>query len=226
MTNPPASIAIMMDGNRRYAKAHGLPSLEGHRAGFAKAKEVVEWTFDAGIREVILYAFSTENWNRSPEESSYLMNLFQEALSTWAEDVAAGDGRLRIIGQRERFPQNFQDMMNSLEERTKDAKGGTLAIALSYGGRAEIVATVNKLLASGVSSVDEASFEGALWSAGLKDPDLIIRTGGNKRLSNFLPWQSVYSELVFTDTFWPALTKEEFTKILDEFASRDRRFGR
>lgn len=215
-----------MDGNRRWAKENNLPQLEGHRRGFEKLKELGEWAEKNNIREVILYAFSTENWNRSPEEVSYLMKLFQEAFEKLPAEVAERDLRVRFIGQRERLPASLQEQMKETEEKTKEGKRGTLTIAVSYGGRAEIVAATNALLADGVQEVDEEGFRKAMWSADIAYPDLIIRTGGDKRLSNFLPWQSVYSELFFTDTKWPAFTTQELDSILAEYATRERRLGK
>lgn len=224
--NVPYSVGVIMDGNRRWAKENNLPQLEGHRRGLDKVKELGEWIDEKGIKEVVLYAFSTENWNRSPEEVDYLMAIFGEAFERLPDELGGKDVRIRFIGQRERMPEKLQRQMQEAEEKTKDAKKGTLVIALSYGGRAEILAAVNKLLAAGWTTVDEAQFREAMWSAGLAYPDLIIRTGGDRRLSNFLTWQSAYSELYFTETKWPAFSKREFEEILADFGSRERRYGR
>ncbi len=226
MSNVPVSVGVIMDGNRRWARENGMPQLEGHRRGLEKLQEVAQWGRDAGIKEVILYAFSTENWNRTPEEVSYLMSLFEESFETFAKDQAEKDVRIRFIGQRERLPETLQQKMKETEEKTANGRNGIFTIAISYGGRAEIVAATNKLLSSGVTSVDEEGFRNAMWSAGLAYPDLIIRSGGEQRLSNFLCWQSAYSELFFLKTKWPAFTKEEFDSILAEYASRERRIGK
>lgn len=225
-TNVPYSVGVIMDGNRRWARENNLPQLEGHRRGLDKLKELGDWIDEKGIKEVVLYAFSTENWNRSAEEVSYLMDLFEEAFRRLPEEIAGKDVRVRFIGQRERMPEKLQKQMAETEERTKDAQKGTLTIALSYGGRAEILAAVNTLLEQGAKNVDEEQFRAAMWSAGLAYPDLIIRTGGDRRLSNFLTWQSAYSELYFTPTKWPAFSREEFEEILADFGSRERRYGR
>jgi undecaprenyl diphosphate synthase len=222
----PKSIGLILDGNRRWAKEHNLPQLEGHRRGMEKVKELLTWAREAGVQELIVYAFSTENWNRSKEEVNYLLDLFMEFCDRWSEEVVKQDTKLIFIGERERFTPLLQEQMKRAEEKTKNGTKGTLAVALSYGGRTEILSAVNALLAKGVSSVDERSFKEAMWSASLLDPDLIIRTGGEQRLSNFLTWQSTYSELFFTDTKLPALTKEEFLSILEEFSARERRHGR
>ena len=222
----PVSVGIIMDGNRRWAKERGLPTMEGHRVGLQKIKEVAEWAYDAGIREVILYAFSTENWKRSPEEVAYLMDLFVSAFGEWIDDLMKQDVRVRFIGERTRVPAKVVKVMEETETRTAANSKGTLAFAFSYGGRLEILTAVNELLAEGKQLTTEEELREKMWSAGLADPDLIIRTSGEKRLSNFLTWQSVYSELFFTDTKWPAFSKEEFDSILAEFNSRERRLGR
>lgn len=226
-TSIPACVGIIMDGNRRYAKARGIPQFEGHRIGLAKVKELVSWAKDAGVREVVLYGFSTENWNRAPEEVSYLMDLFEETFGGMDVDEIMGYGfRIKFIGQRARFSKRLQKSMENAEMRTRAGTEGTLFVALSYGGRAEILDAVQSLIAKGTPVVDENTLRTHMWSRDMKDPDIIIRTGGDKRLSNFLPWQSVYSELFFTDTYWPAFEKAEFDSILAEFGKRERRHGK
>lgn len=226
MSKTPAAMGFILDGNRRWAKENGLPSLEGHRRGMEKVREIVRWSKEAGVRDVIVYAFSTENWNRSPEEVSYLMDLFAEFCGRWTDEVKKNNGRIRFIGQRERFSDSLQAKMSEAETATAHGNEGTLWVALSYGGRAEILAAVNTLLREGVSETDEAGLRARMWSAEMPDPDLIIRTGGEERLSNFLTWQSVYSELIFTETKLPAFSKEEFDHALEEYAERERRHGR
>jgi len=218
----PDAIGIIMDGNRRYAKALGLSSLEGHQRGYEKLKELAGWTQEAGVRELTVYAFSTENWNRSEEEVSYLLKLLEHAISTGLEDIEQNGWHIRFIGQRERFSPGFRQKMRSVEERTRGNDGGTLVIALSYGGRAEILDALKRI----DGEVTEESLRSAMWSRDLLDPDLIIRTGGEMRLSNFLMWQSAYSELFFTKTLWPDFSKEEFVSILREYESRERRMGK
>ena len=220
-------VGIIMDGNRRWARSRGLPGIDGHTAGFAKAKEIIRHAFSRGIGTAILYAFSTENWNRAPEEVSYLMRLFANALADELAEISREGIRIRFLGDLARLPEELRAAARKLE--TESAAGGaekTLAIALSYGGRAEILAAMNRLLAAGTRAVGEEEMNAALWSAGLPDPDLVIRTGGEKRLSGFLPWQSVYSELFFTDTLWPDFSREEFDGILAGFAARERRRGK
>ena len=215
-----------MDGNRRWARERGLPTLEGHRKGFDHIQDLISWCRDTSIEEVILYAFSTENWNRSPEEVGYLMDIFEHSFSSTLAKISEQGIRVRFIGQLERFSQSLQEKMQTLERESAEGTAGTLTVALSYGGRPEILAAVNRLLGEGIKDVDEEAFSRALWSDGLLDPDLILRTGGERRLSNFLPWQSVYSELFFTDTKWPDLSREEFDGILTEYQERERRHGK
>jgi undecaprenyl diphosphate synthase len=226
MTNGPQAIGIIMDGNRRWAKERGLPTLEGHRQGSERLRDVVRWARDADVREVTIYAFSTENWNRSKEEVEYLMKLFKEAFTNQFDEFMKEGVRIRFIGQRERMSEELQALMQDLEEKSRTNENGSLIIALSYGGQAEILSAANALLAEGKEQITEAELRSRMWSAGLLDPDLIIRTGGEKRLSNFLTWQSAYSELFFTDTMWPDFSEEEFTDILAEFSSRERRHGK
>jgi len=223
----PQSIGIIMDGNRRFAKAHGLPQVEGHRLGYSKLKEVATWCQEVGIKFLTVYAFSTENWNRSKDEVSYLVDLFKTVLFSEAEKIQKEHGAIRFIGEFSRFSKEMVAKIKELESNNPTEPNLTLVVALSYGGRLEILTAINKLIEKGSSgSVTEEYFSKLLWSTGIPDPDLIIRVGGEKRLSNFLTWQSVYSELFFTDTNWPAFTKEEFLTILDEFSKRDRRMGK
>lgn len=226
MSNGPAAVGIIMDGNRRWAKERGLPTLEGHRRGYLKLRELLAWSKEAGVEEVTVYAFSTENWKRTEEEVGYLMKLFEEACSGILDEFIQNGGKLRFIGDRSRFSEPLRSLMQDAEDRSREGKNGTLVVALSYGGRPEILAGVNAALTAGKQEVSEEEFGSLLWTTGLRDPDLIIRTGGDQRLSNFLTWSSVYSELFFVDTYWPDFSKEEFDSILTEYASRERRRGK
>ncbi len=226
MTNGPHCIGFILDGNRRWAKEAGLPTLEGHRRGMEKVKEILTWAREHEIHDLVVYAFSTENWDRAPEEVAYLMDLFAEFCDKWGNDVAKEGGRMRFIGQRGRFSPQLQTKMGEAEEKTKDGTKGTLWVALSYGGRAEILDAVNTLLTQDRDQVTEEELRSCMWSVGMPDPDLIVRTGGEQRLSNFLMWQSAYSELFFVDTKLPAFTKKEFESILDEYSARERRHGK
>jgi len=215
-----------MDGNRRWAKERDLPSHKGHEAGAQKLLDFAEWARAAGVEEMVVYAFSSENWKRSPEEVEFLMGLLDRFFVEHLARFESRGLRIRFIGDLERLGARTLETMRNAEERTKDGTNGTLVLAISYGGRSEILTAVNTLLDAGACNIDEEAFASALWTKGLRDPDLIIRTGGDQRLSNFLPWQSVYSELHFTDTKWPDFSEEEFASILADFAQRERRHGK
>lgn len=219
-----ACVGIILDGNRRWAKARGVSKLEGHRAGMETLKKTVRFVRDSGIRHLVVYAFSTENWNRDTDEVSYLMDLFSEAIRKEMDELGKENVRVRFAGQRARFSLDLQRAMRDIEEKTSQNDAITLWTCLSYGGRAEIAAAANAAAEKG--TVTEESLSQNMWTAGMPDPDIIIRTGGEKRLSNFLPWQSVYSELFFTETLCPDFNKEEFDAILAEFALRERRRGK
>lgn len=222
----PTCVSMIMDGNRRWAKERNLSSIDGHTQGYEKLKEVVEWMKEAGIPNLIIYAFSTENWNRSEEEVSFLMELLRRVLKEEIEEFNKKGVRLVFAGDLTRFSEDIQELMGDATEKTKNNSEHTLVLCVSYGGRTEIINTVNKLLKNGEQSVDEESFTQQLWTKDVPDPDIIIRTGGERRLSGFLPWQGVYSELFFLDTYWPEFSKEEFLGILDEFSNRERRRGK
>lgn len=213
-----------MDGNRRWAKEQNLPTLEGHQKGLDVFLDIVRFVRDEKIPHAVFYAFSTENWKRKEEEVSYLMGLFSSLLAKMAQDLVEQGVRVRIVGRRQDFSSELQTQMNELEEKSKDYGGTTIWIALSYGGRAEIIEAVNAAVAKG-QVVDEDSFEKLLWTADMPDPDMIVRTSGECRLSNFLTWKSVYSELYFIEKHWPALTKDDFKDILLQYAKRERRQG-
>ena len=214
-----------MDGNRRWAKAKGLSKLEGHRVGLLETlRNAVRFVRARNIKHLVVYMFSTENWNREPAEVSYLMDLFRESVQKEMKELGTEGVRIRFAGQRERFSASLQQAMNDTEEETLQNDAITLWCCLSYGGRAEIVAASRAAAEGG--EITEDSLARHLWTADMPDPDIIIRTGGEKRLSGFLTWQSVYSELFFSDTLWPDFEKEEFDAILEEFAQRERRRGK
>lgn len=220
-------IGIILDGNRRWARAQNKPAVEGHREGYKKLQEVLRWARDAKIAHIVAYVFSTENWQRTEEEVGYLMKLFRSVLENETKKMVEERIRVRFVGDRTRFGEDLQEMMRKMEEETAAAPyESTLHLAMSYGGRAEIVAAANELAGKEATLITEDVFARSLWSYPMPDPDIVIRTGGEKRLSGFLPWQSVYSELFFIDTFWPDFSKEEFETILAEFASRERRRGK
>lgn len=225
MTNPETaglSVGIIMDGNRRWAKSHGVPAFEGHRKGAERLKDLVRWAERAQVTHIIAYAFSTENWKREEEEVGALMKLLEEYLKADLRELRE-HAQIRFIGEREKFSDSIQRAMEEVEQSSQ-TEGPVLAIALSYGGRSEIVRAAQQLSAEGIH-ITEDSLQEKLMTAGIPDPDLIIRTGGEQRLSNFLPWQSTYSELVFTNTLWPDFSEEEFTEHISVFRNRKRNFG-
>ncbi len=226
MNTIPQCIGIIMDGNRRWARARDLPTLEGHTRGYGKLQEISEWTRDAGIHTLIVYALSTENWKRTPEEVSYLMDLFRTILKEEVKKLQKENVQVRFVGDLSRFSDDIQKSIKETHDANDPSSAYTLGIAASYGGRAEILAAVNAAIEKGERNLSEASFSSLLWTHDLPDPDIIIRTGGEHRLSGFLTWQSVYSELFFTDTLWPDFSKEEFRAILDSYAKRERRHGK
>lgn len=221
-------IGIIMDGNRRWAKERDLPPLEGHKQGYEVFKHVSDWCLETGIHILTVFAFSTENWNRPPEEVDYLMALLHDALLKEVETFTEKGVRLKVIGRRDRLTPELSRLIEEIEHTTKDNTEALLHIAIDYGGREEIVDAVKKLVDSGVSSenISHETVMQNLYTAGTPDPDVIVRTSGEKRLSGFLLWQSSYSELFFLDKYWPDFTREDFDRIIEEYAERERRFGK
>jgi len=217
-----------MDGNRRWAKSKGLPTLEGHRRGYDRLKDVVRWAGEAGVTHLVIYAFSTENWKRTKEEVGYLMDLFRWVIKEEVAHFIKEEVKVMAIGDTASLPPDIQEGIRDVEEKTKQFSKLHVVLALSYGGRKEILAATKAIVAKGFSGADitEEDFQKNLWTHDIPDPDMVIRTGGERRLSNFLPWQSVYSELFFSDTYWPEFTKEEFQNILNEYSERERRHGK
>lgn len=220
-----------MDGNRRWARCRGLPSVRGHEAGkeallslvraYASLRE--RW----GTEHYIFYAFSTENWNRAAEEVAALLGIFERAFIEFEKELPQmlTDGvRIRFVGEHERFSVRLQELMHSLEEKTAEG-AGTIAFAVSYGGHADILHAANAAAASGLPITQE-TLEKHLWTASIPEPDLIIRTGGEQRLSNFLSWQSAYSELYFSDVLWPDVTTGHLETAFRDFSERERRRGK
>jgi undecaprenyl diphosphate synthase len=220
-------VAIIMDGNGRWAESRGLPTEEGHRAGTRAFRRTVEAAIDLGVQSLAVYAFSTENWARPADEVAQLMEILTETIDRELPDLAAQGVRTRFFGRRDRVPELQRLKMEQLEAATADLSRLLLWIAFDYGSRAEIVEAVRRLVADGVPAdeVDEAAIAARLYAAELPEPDLVIRTSGEQRLSNFLLWQSAYAELVFTETLWPDFGEAELRSALDEFARRQRRFG-
>ncbi|HXH96277.1 MAG TPA: polyprenyl diphosphate synthase [Gaiellaceae bacterium] len=220
-------VAIIMDGNGRWASAHGVSVAEGHRAGSRALRPVVETAIDLGVESLAVYAFSTENWTRSHEEVAALMDIFGETIDRELEDLAAEGVRSRFVGRRDRAPAWLQQKMEELEDATADRTRLNLWIAFDYGGRAELVEAARRLVASGIEpgDVDEGAIARNLYAPDMPDPDLVIRTSGELRVSNFLLWQSAYAEYFFTETLWPDFGPQEFRAAIEEYASRRRRFG-
>jgi undecaprenyl diphosphate synthase len=220
----PRAVAIVMDGNGRWASAHSVPVAEGHRAGSRALRPIVETAIDLGIESLAVYAFSTENWTRSIDEVASLMEIFGETIDRELLDLAREGVHTQFVGRRDRAPDWLQARMRDLEAATAKEKRLNLWIAFDYGGRAEIVEAARRIVESG-DEIDEESFARHLYAPGMPDPDLLIRTSGELRLSNFLLWQSAYAEFAFTDTLWPDFGPDEFRAAIEEYASRRRRFG-
>lgn len=223
ITKLPAHIAFIMDGNGRWAKKRGLSRSAGHAEGAKVFKAIVEGCFGLGIKAVTVYAFSTENWKRPKEEVDAIMKLMQQYIG---DRLATQDSRykIRFIGDESVFEGETREKMLALEALNPDAEY-TLYVALNYGGRAEICHAVNSLIADGKTEISEADISARVYTAGSPDPDLIVRTGGDVRISNFLMWQSAYSELAFTRTLWPDFTMTEVRGIVASYGGKERRFG-
>jgi undecaprenyl diphosphate synthase len=221
------SVAIIMDGNGRWAAARGLSVVDGHREGARALRRTVEAAIDLEVASLAVYAFSTENWARPADEVEAIMELLGETIDRELPDLAEQGVRTRFFGRRDRLPPALQAKMRTLEEMTADNDRLQLWIAFDYGGRAELVEAARSLLADGVPAddVSEEALAARLYAPELPDPDLVVRTSGEQRLSNFLLWQSAYAELVFTDTLWPDFGEEPLREALEEYARRGRRFG-
>ena len=228
----PVHVGIILDGNRRFAKRLMLEPWKGHEYGKEKLKKLFEWCKEFGVRELTLYCFSMQNFNRPKREFDYLMNIFVTAANEAVNDekVHKNKIRIRVIGRKHLLPEKVQEALTKLEEATKDYNDYVFNLALAYGGREEIIDGIKKLAQDvkegkvNVEDINEEMFKKYLYLA--DEPDLIIRTGGEQRTSNFLPWQSIYSEWIFLKKMWPEFEKEDFEWCLNEFAKRERRFGR
>jgi len=218
----PKTIGIIMDGNRRWAKEKGLPTQDGHEAGAKKLQELLEWLKGSGIENIICYAFSTENWKRDEREVSYLMQLLETVLQD--KKILESDYRIAVIGEKQKLPFSLQTSISFAEQVTKK-NTPRLFIALSYGGRAELVSACNNLIEKAKTPITENDIQGELFTKDIPDPDLIIRTGGRHSLSNFLIWQAAYAELYVTDTLWPDFTKEELDTLFTRFSHTTRKMG-
>jgi len=227
----PQHVAIIMDGNGRWARQQSLSRLEGHKRGSDVARTIVTTAARIGVSYLTLYAFSSENWRRDPHEVSGLMALLKHYLEDEVEELHKNDARLKVIGERDLLPNTILDLVEQVEELTKSNKTITLQMAISYGSRAEIVHAA-RAIAEKVrdrrldpENITEQTLEQHLYTAGVPDPDLLIRTSGEQRISNYLLWQLAYTELVFVDKFWPEFTPEDFMEALLTYQNRERRFG-
>lgn len=227
MNHLPAHVAITMDGNGRWAQKQNLPRTKGHQEGLKSGKKIIKYASDIGLKNVTLYAFSTENWKRAEEEVGFLMNLIHVHLKGELDFYKENKIRLRHVGDISKLPAQVQKDIIETVEATKDYTGLTVNMAINYGGRDEIVRGVKKIIEKGIKAeeITESLFQNQLDFEGIPDVDLLIRTGGEKRLSNFLLWHVAYAEQVYTDTLWPDYTVEDFQKDLEEFQRRHRRFG-
>lgn len=221
-------LAVIMDGNRRWAKERGLASSEGHKAGYETLKQMGQWCLDRNIRFLTVFAFSTENWKRTKEEVGYLMGLLEKALTEELEFFVQKEIRLRVLGRLDELSESLQASIQRAVDRTQSFSEHTLSICLNYGGRAELVDAVKKIVVSGVPAdqVTESTIQGALYYPDLPEPDLLIRTSGEERLSGFLLWQAAYTELYWASCHWPDFSEKELDAALEDFAARKRRFGK
>lgn len=223
----PQHIGIILDGNRRWAKEHNLPSFEGHRRGFENIKTIASHAFDQGIKIMTVFAFSVENWKRSVEEVGYLMDLFNQVAIQELKFLTDQNIKLQILGDLSALNPELQNNLNKAIQDTANNTNGIFNICLNYGGREDIVRAVKKIISlnTAAEAVTPELLQNHLYTAGLVDPDLIIRTSGEQRLSGFLTWQSIYSELYFVNKHWPDFSKEDLDEALKVFATRSRRFG-
>jgi undecaprenyl diphosphate synthase len=227
----PLHIAIIMDGNGRWAKARGLPRPMGHRAGIEAVRRTIKAAGEAKVGHLTLFSFSSENWRRPAAEIGELMGLLRYYLRSELANLHKESIRVRIIGERKKLPADIVELIAHAEDLTQDNKKLTLTLALNYGGRQEITAAARGLAKAvergqlQAEAIDEHVFQSFLFTGGMPDPDLVIRTSGEKRISNFLLWQSAYAEYVFMDVLWPDFEATHLTQAIDEFKSRDRRYG-
>ena len=227
----PNHIAIIMDGNGRWAKKKGLPRLEGHRRGTERVREVIREAKRLGVGAITLFAFSTENWDRPKPEIDFLFVILEKFIDMYRKELEENDIRLQIIGRRDRISKKVMERIEDVEQKTRDNKSFRLNVALDYGGRWDIIQGVKKLLADcragtiSESDIDESSFAKSLSLADIPDPDLLIRTSGEQRISNFLLWDLAYAELYFPEVFWPDFDSKELGKAIEAYSARERRFG-
>ena len=227
----PTHVAIIMDGNGRWARRRGLPRVSGHQAGAERLKEIVKTCPRLGVSYLTVFAFSTENWKRHAEEVDGLMRLFRRYIISESAELLQNGVRVRFIGERKGMDAQLLDLMRNLEEQSRNNNDFHLTVAMNYGGRSEIVQAARNIAAMAAAGeirperITEKCFSNLVYTSGIPDPDLVIRTSGEARLSNFLLWQGAYAELEFVDTLWPDFTSEQFESVLVRYSSRERRFG-
>lgn len=223
----PQHIGYIVDGNRRWARQHGLPTYEGHLAGYDAVQEVVRATFEAGVKYVSAYVFSTENWKRSEEEVGRLMSLALKIARSDVKVLLDNNIRVRVIGSRQGVDEKIVKEIDDIEARSANNTAGTLVLCFNYGGQLEIVDAFRKMSEAGISAEDITTDTVAeyLYAPDIPPVDMIVRTGGEQRISNFMLWRAAYSELLFLDKYWPDMTKEDVKAILKEYSERNRRFG-
>lgn len=223
----PQHIGYIVDGNRRWARQHGLPTYEGHLAGYDAVQEVVRATFEAGVKYVSAYVFSTENWKRSEEEVGRLMSLALKIARSDVKVLLDNNIRVRVIGSRQGVDEKIVKEIDDIEARSANNTAGTLVLCFNYGGQLEIVDAFRKMIEAGISAEDITTDTVAeyLYAPDIPPVDMIVRTGGEQRISNFMLWRAAYSELLFLDKYWPDMTKEDVKAILKEYSERNRRFG-
>lgn len=227
MSDIPTHVGYILDGNRRWAKKHGLPTYEGHLAGYNALYDVIEATSDAGVGYISLYTFSTQNWNRAEEEVRGIMRLIRRLFKSDIKRLVKDGYNVVVLGSREGVPEDIVNFIEEAEEKSKSGTRATLAICFNYGGQEEIVRAARRLVEQKMSSEDITleTFAGAIDHPEVPPCDLVVRTSGEQWLSDFMLWRSAYSEFIFLDKFWPEMTKQDVTDILKEYTGRKRRFG-
>lgn len=223
--NIPNHIAIILDGNGRWAKKRLLPRSAGHKAGSKTLENIADYANQIGVKYLTVYAFSTENWKRPQDEVDALMTLFESYLERSVRELVENNVKMKFIGDTSVFSEKILDLMDKIIELSKECTGATLNICMNYGSRNEITQAVNKLIKQGVTNITEEDIASNLYTAGIPDPDLVIRPSGELRISNFLLWQLAYSEFYFTDTLWPDFTPKCLDLAIEEYNNRNRRFG-
>ena len=223
----PKHIGYILDGNRRWAKKHGLPAYEGHLAGYNALKDIIEASADAGVEYISFYSWSTENWSRAEVEVRGVMKLVRRLFKVDMKELIKNDFKFVVLGGRDKLPDDINTMIDEVEEASKGGKRGTLAMCFNYGGQQEIVRAAQRIAAEGVDpdTVTAKVFEQYLDHPDIPPCDIVVRTSGEQRLSNFMLWRSAYSELLFLEKLWPDMRKEDVTAIIEEYNRRSRRFG-